>query len=238
MMVWILAFYLAGTSLSGPITEWDHFEKAVRDQTIQKGEAKKQFPVLYSQLKDFCRKYPFKPSTTWIFPVQGYGIKDIGTGGFKSNIRYGSSPIKGYDFYDGNKHGGHPAYDIFIKDKDRDNLDDASRQSVPVAAPVDLLILSAENRWKPESEIRGGNYVWALDPLQNRIFYFAHLNDVHVRIGDFCKAGSGMGTVGRSGKNAYPPRSPTHLHLMVLKVRDTELIPIDFMTYLKNALRQ
>jgi len=236
MIIWMLTLFLAGSSLSGSIAEWDHFEKTVRDQTIQKGEAKKQFPVLYGRLKNVCAEYPFNRSAAWTFPVQGYGIKDVGAGGFKPNIRYGSSPIKGYDFYDGNKHGGHPAYDIFIQDKDRDNLDDASRQPVPVVAPVDLLILSAENGWKPGSEIRGGNYVWALDPLQDRIFYFAHLNDIYVRAGDFCTAGSAIGTVGRSGKNAYPARSPTHLHLMVLKVRSTELTPIDFMPYLIKTI--
>lgn len=237
MIIWMLTLFLAGTSLSVPIAEWDHFEKAVRDQSVQKAEAKKQFLVLYKQLKNICAEYPFNRSAAWTFPVQGYGIKDVGAGGFKPNSRYGSSPIKGYDFFDGNKHGGHPAYDIFIQDKDRNSLDDASRQPVAVVAPVDLLILSAENGWKPESEIRGGNYVWALDPLQDRVFYFAHMNKTLVRAGDFCKAGSGIGTVGRSGKNAYPTRSATHLHLMVLKVRGGELIPMDFIPYLQNLVK-
>jgi len=103
-------------------------------------------------------------------------------------------------------------------------------------APVDLLILSAESGWKPNSEIRGGNYVWALDPIEDRVFYFAHLNDIHVRAGDFCTAGSAIGTVGRSGKNAYPARSPTHLHLMVLKVKNMELTPLDIIPYLRKAI--
>jgi hypothetical protein len=234
MMTLMLILLLAESSLSGPLNEWNRFEKAVRDQIIQKEEAKKQFPILYAEFKGLCSGYSFSKAAAWVFPVQGYGIKDLGAGGFRPDIRYGSAPIKGYDFYDGNLHGGHPAYDIFIHDKNQDTLDDASRQPVAVVAPVDLLILSTESGWKSGSEIRGGNYVWALDVLHDRIFYFAHLNTIQIKGGDFCKAGSVIATVGRTGKNAFPHRSPTHLHLMVLKVEGSRLIPLDYMPYLKK----
>jgi hypothetical protein len=232
MMRWILIFFLAGSSLAGPLDAWDRFEKAVRDQTVKKEQARLQFLKIYPDLKKLCLDYPFENSATWIFPVKGRGVKDIGKGGYRPDIRYGGAPIKGYDFYDGNLHGGHPAYDIFIHDKNQDMLDDASRQPVAVVAPVDLLILSTESGWKPGSEIRGGNYVWALDVLHDRIFYFAHLNTIQIKGGDFCKAGSVIATVGRTGKNAFPHRSPTHLHLMVLKVEGSRLIPLDYMPYL------
>jgi hypothetical protein len=236
MMAWMLCLFLVASSPVGPIEQWNIFEKAVRDQTIQKGEAHKQFSALYAALKNLCSEYPFHSRITWVFPVQGYGVKDIGAGGFRPDIRYGSAPIKGYDFYDGNLHGGHPALDIFIRDQNQDCLDDRTRQPVAVLAPMDLLILSAESGWQPGSEIRGGNYVWALDPLQDRIFYFAHLNTIRVQSGAFCRAGSLIGTVGRSGKNASPSRSPTHLHLMVLKVQGTELIAMDPMPFLNRIM--
>jgi hypothetical protein len=232
MMIAFIVFSLISAALPDPIAEWGHFEKSVRDQTIRKEDAKKQFPPLFNALKEICRKHPFKQDSSWLFPVQGYGIRDMGAGGFRPDIRYGSSPIKGYDFYDGNRHGGHPAYDIFIRDKNQVALDDRSHKQVSIIAPVDLLILSAEKDWSPESGIRGGRYVWALDPLHDRIFYFAHLNEVHVSAGAFCRAGSAIGTVGRTGKNAAPPRSPTHLHFMVLEVKENRLIPLDYRTYL------
>jgi hypothetical protein len=184
-------------------------------------------------LKEVCRNHSFKDAPSWVFPLQGYGIKDIGAGGFKPGIRYGSSPIKGYDFYDGNRHGGHPAYDIFIRDRDQDALDDAGKKPVLVLAPVDLLILSAVSDWQPASESRGGRYVWALDPLHDRIFYFAHLNEIYVKAGAYSKTGSAIGTVGRTGKNAWPRRSSTHLHFMVLAVKGSNLLPFDYLDMLR-----
>jgi peptidoglycan LD-endopeptidase LytH len=229
-----MIFLLASTVPPDPMVEWNAFEKSVRDQIIRKGDAKKQFPELFKALKDACQKYKFNQASSWRFPVQGYTIRDIGEGGFKPDIRYGSSSIKGYDFYDGNRHGGHPAYDIFISDRNRDTLDDRTQKPAMILAPVDLLILSVENDWKPDSEIRGGRYIWALDPLRDRIFYFAHLNEIHTSAGMFCRAGSIIGTVGRSGKNAMPARSPTHLHFMVLEIKGSALIPLDYRLYLEK----
>jgi peptidoglycan LD-endopeptidase LytH len=216
-----------------PITSWNRFEKSVRDQTINKEQAKGEFPALYQELKAICGKHPFKESTSWRFPVQGYGIRDMGAGGFRPHIRYGSSPIKGYDFYDGNRHGGHPAYDLFIRDKNFDSLDDKTGKPVFIIAPADLLILSTEDSWTPDSPIRGGRYIWALDPLHDRMLYFAHLHSIVVHAGDYIAAGTMIGTVGRTGKNAVPKRSPTHLHMMVLTVQNGAFIPFDYIKQFK-----
>ena len=216
------------------IDEWDVFEKRVRDQVIERDSAKIEFPKIYKRLKEYSSQYQFADTSKWLFPVEGYSIKDAGKGGFKPDIRYGSSPVKGYCFYDGNMHGGHPAYDIFIHDKDRDCLDDNTRKPVSILSPVNLLVISTFISWQEGSNIRGGNYVWALDPQEDIIYYFAHLNTVLVSKGDFCKAGDIIGTIGRSGKNAYLQKSPTHLHLMLLKVENDKLIPFDFWDYLKS----
>ena len=221
----LLACLLAAVEPADPISEWARFESMVRDQTIRKAGAEKQLGILYAALKDLCGNYPFQPQTSWHFPVQGYGVKDLGAGGFRS---------RGYDFYDGNRHGGHPAYDIFIRDRNQDALDDRTLRPVTVLAPVDLLILSAEKHWKPGSAIRGGRYIWALDPAEDRLFYFAHLNDVRTGAGAFHKAGSVIGTIGRTGKNALPARSPTHLHFMVLQVKGTILVPLDYRKHLPS----
>jgi hypothetical protein len=215
-----------------PVAGWEEIEKAVRDQAIKKEDARREFPNVYKGLKGICKNYTFNADSKWLFPVKGYGKKDVGKGGFRPDTYYSSSPIKGYDFYDGNLHWGHPAYDIFIHDKDQDSKDDRTGRPVSVIAPVDILILSVETAWEQGSEIRGGCYIWALDPVHDQLIYFAHLNDVRVKPGTFIKAGAEIGTVGRSGKNAYPPRSPTHLHLMVLKVYGATLIPLDYIHYL------
>ena len=213
---------LALVKPSNPIVEWDHFEKSVRNQIIQQVEAKRQLPALIEALREASRQHAFRRLSSWQFPVQGYGVKDMGTGGFKP---------KGYSFYDGNHHGGHPAYDIFIRDRNQDSLDDKTNSPVMVVSPVDMLILSIETNWTKDSEIRGGRYVWALDPLADRLFYFAHLSEIRTNPGVFCPAGSTIVTVGRTGKNAQPPRSPTHLHLMVLEIKNDVLLPLEYSIY-------
>jgi len=232
MKILVIFAFLAVAAPVDPVEDWDHFEKAVRDQSIRKDEAQRRLPPLYKALKALCGKHPFTQRSSWQFPVQGYGAKDIGKGGFQPDIRYSSS-IKGYNFYDGNRHGGHPAYDIFINDKNQDSLDDRTRKPVAVVAPVDLVILSVERNWESNSELRCGRYIWALDPLHDRLFYFAHLSEVLADSGAFYPAGSAIGKVGRTGKNASPSRSPTHLHLMVLDIKEAGLLPFDYRPLLK-----
>ena len=51
--------------------------------------------------------------------------------------------------------------------------------------------------------------------MQSQYFYYAHLDRVFVRVGQIVSKGEPLGTVGRTGVNAYPKRSPTHLHFVV-----------------------
>jgi len=229
----LLIFFWAGGAVSGPIEEWDRFEKQVRDQTVAKDSLKKEFSVVYAPLKEYCRRFPFSAQDQWVFPLRGYGPRDVGKNGFAPGSYYGGSSIKGYDFFDGNRHGGHPAYDIFIHDTNDDCMDDRTGGPVAVAAPLDLVVISINAQWKKSSGLRGGKYVWALSPSEDLLFYFAHLDSVLVTAGAFCRAGERIGTVGRTGKNAAPRTSKTHLHMMVLKVAvatagDT-LKPLDFL---------
>jgi len=219
------------------ITEWESFETDVRDGKLTQKLAKEKFSEVYNGLRKYGMSFSsrFKYSDRWIFPVVNYSIKDAGKGGFKPEIYYGSSKIKGYNFYDGNLHGGHPAYDIFVKDKNFDSIDDNSKKPVSIAAPTDLLILSLNKNWKKGDKIRGGNYIWGLEPKSGLIFYFAHLNEIEVAAGDFCERGKKLGTLGRTGKNADQKSSPTHLHFMVLKVDGFKLTPIDTWESLKKA---
>ena len=233
VLLLVMIMFTITPAFADPVEEWGVFESAVRDQKIEKVQAQALFPEIYQGLKGLCKRHDFRTASKWVFPVQGYTLKDVGRGGFKPHIRYGLSPIKGYNFYDGNRHGGHPAYDIFIRDRNMDSLDDKNRKAVNVLAPVDLLILSILTDWQAGSPIRGGNYVWALDPLRDHIIYFAHLRRVEVSGGSFLKAGDVIGTIGRTGASAASKRSPTHLHLMVLAVNKNNMIPFDYWAFLK-----
>jgi peptidoglycan LD-endopeptidase LytH len=219
------------SALCGPMEDWDLFEKQIRDQTISKDSAHHLFPAIYDSLLIFSSRFSFARQSPWIFPVQGYSIRDAGKDSFKPDIYYGGSSIKGYDFFDGNRHGGHPAYDIFIHDKNRDYLDDKTGKQVYVVAPCDMVILSANTLWQKGSDIRGGNYIWALAPQSGELLYFAHMDSVLVSKGTFVRSHERIGTVGRTGKNAARKESATHLHMMVLQVSKYGITPVDFIKY-------
>jgi len=212
---------LLGASLAlgagPPLKEWDRYEKTVRDQLLPKDSLRTLFPPLYRALRGTPQPMPDRDSV-WVFPVQGYSLASVGKGGFRPGIRYGGSSIQGYDFFDGNRHGGHPAYDIFIRDRNRDCRDDRTGSEVPVVAPTRLVVLSVEKAWKPGSALRGGRYLWALAADSDLLLYFAHLDSLIANPGDTVAAGGVLAFVGRTGKNAYASRSPTHLHFMALKV--------------------
>lgn len=222
--------------MTSPISEWQKFELEVRDGTTSKKDALERFPSIVRNLRELCAdRVVNRKEEKWVFPLSGYDRNSVGQGGFKPDIRYGSSPIKGYDFFDGNRHGGHPAYDIFIVDKDQDSRDDRTKNAVEVLAPVDLLILSFHSAWSSDSPIRGGNYLWAYDPSSDRLFYFAHMDQMIAKPGNFVSAGDVLGTLGRTGKAAAEKRSPTHLHFMVLQIENSRLTPVDTWPMLKKA---
>jgi len=228
------AFAAASLAAPSPLQEWDRFEKSVRDQRLPKDSLRALFPPLYRAL----RGSPSAPDrdSVWVFPVQGYSLASVGKGGFRPAIRYGGSSIQGYDFFDGNRHGGHPAYDIFIRDKDRDCRDDRTGAKVPVLAPVRLVVLSTEREWQPGSGLRGGKYLWAMAAGSDLLLYFAHMDSLIANPGDTVAAGGRLGMVGRTGTNAYATRSPTHLHFMVLKVGNGVPEPFDYYRLLARAL--
>ena len=207
------------------------FEKQVRDQSISKDSAQHIFPVIYYSLLIFSSRFSFTKQDPWLFPVQGYSNHDAGKNNFRPDIYYGGSPIKGYNFFDGNMHGGHPAYDIFIHDKNRDCMDDRTGKQVYVVAPCDMIILTANALWHKGSDLRGGNYIWALAPQSGELLYFAHLDSVLVCKGAFIRSYERIGTVGRTGKNAAKKDSATHLHVMVLQVVKYLMTPVDFIKY-------
>ncbi len=213
------------------ITNWERFEIAVRDSNLSIEEAAVLLPEIMRELNRFAQKHEFSKLDKWVFPVDGSSLLDVGGkqgNGFKPNIRYGNSLIKGYSFFDGNRHGGHPAHDIFIRDRNQDCLDDQSKKPVFVQAMMDGIVVSTFEDWQSGSKIRGGNYVWCYHPQENLISYYAHLKNIIVKPGQRVSAGDRLGTMGRTGFSAEPSRSPTHLHLMVLKYKNNKLLPYDY----------
>jgi hypothetical protein len=106
---------------------------------------------------------------------------------------------------------GHPAHDLFVDDPDQDSLD-AKGLPYNAVAVEEGLVLLARGGWAPGNPLKGGNYVVLYLPARGQLVYYAHLATLRVTPGERVQAGDVLGTLGRTGRNAFPKRSPTHLH--------------------------
>jgi murein DD-endopeptidase MepM/ murein hydrolase activator NlpD len=197
--------------------DWQLFERKVRDGQIFFREGEKAIAEFADRLEEEFLLAQFQKDA--FFPLKGYSIKDVGG---KNGSGY---KPEGYRFLDGNRHQGHPAQDVFVRDRDQDGLDDLTGRPVDVLTLAEGIVLSTFSDWKKTDlsrDIRGGNYVWIYHPALKAISYYAHLERVFVRPGDKVRGGEAIAALGRSGKNASLPRSPTHLHLMVLSSKSME----------------
>lgn len=193
--------------------QFDALLDGVRDGTISRPAAQAELGRLFSLVSFRYRAAgggAYYPST-WVFPLSGYGSKAVPGRKSKGFV------VKGYDFFTGNRHGGHPAYDIFIQDRNQDNLDDRTMLPVAVLSMTGGVVVSVETEWAPDSKLRGGKYIWIYDPTNDLLVYYAHNREVLVVTGDLVRPGDKLATVGRTGLNAAKRRSPTHLHMTVLK---------------------
>lgn len=210
-----LAPGLLNAAPAGIGDSWQQFERRVRDGDI---DAAAGAAAIAHWAEVLERSHPpdgFRRRVC--FPLKGYGPSAVG-----GRNGEGYRPA-GYAFLGGNRHKGHPAQDIFVRDRDQDGRDDRTGRPVEVLALADGVVLSTFAEWAPDEarrHIRGGNYVWIYHPALKLFSYYAHLQDVRVGSGEAVPGGAVIATLGRTGTNAYPSRSPTHLHFMLLRSRD------------------
>jgi murein DD-endopeptidase MepM/ murein hydrolase activator NlpD len=213
IVIIILTSFYPGTPVlcqEDPAAGWHLLYLKIRDSEISKEEALTKLKSLEPLLKNHNIKSPNgKPEDRLGFPLKGYGPSAIGGKG-GSGYQPG-----GYDFFDGNRHKGHPGHDIFIRDKNQDGLDDVTGKPVEVISVSPGIVVSVNLNWEASSPIRGGNYIWVYDPIKSRYYYHAHLNEIFVSVGQIISKADRLGTLGRTGVKAYSKRSPTHLHFVV-----------------------
>jgi peptidoglycan LD-endopeptidase LytH len=203
--------------LDGICTNFNSLYTKIRDGLISKKDALIKIQELMPLVKSYYYDHggrDFKEAS-WVFPLQNYDRKAVGG---KNGDGYIAS---GYNFFDGNKHGGHPAHDIFINDRNQDCLDDKTQKPVNVLSMTDGIVIATSTQWDTSSNLRGGKYIYIYQPLTNSFFYYAHNSEILVHLCDIVKPGQVIATVGRTGLNAYKKRSPTHLHFMQLKLDST-----------------
>jgi hypothetical protein len=212
---------------------FDRLDRLVRDGQVDRAQARRDLARLLPELAAQLRAAGCRTSSPgeWVFPLAGYGPSAIG--GHQGS---GYQP-RGYDYFDGNRHGGHPAHDIFIHDRDHDSRDDATGAPVSVRSVAGGLVVATSPTWEPGSAVRGGIYVWIYDGAADALAYYAHLSRLMVKPGECVAAGEKVGEVGRTGANAHPRRSPTHLHFSWLVIVDGAPAPRDPYADLRRARR-
>ena len=210
MIRWILF----AAAAANPCVDFDALYAKIRDRAIEHAAALGRVRDLLPQIAAYYRAHGGRDASadTWRFPLEGYGRESIG-GTNGSGYR-----PDGYDWFDGRASKGHPGHDLFIHDRDQDTLDDRTGAPVSVLAIASGVVVAYSPGWDPRSRLRGGRYVYVFSPDQGAIFYYAHNATVLVKPGDLVAAGQPIATVGRTGLNAALPRSPTHLHVMLLAV--------------------
>ncbi len=201
---------------------FNEFNNLIRDGGISKAVARIELPVRLATIRSdyYGRGGRDYAPVEWIFPVAGYSaaaIEKRGNHGFVAS---------GYDFFSGNRHGGHPAYDIFIHDRNQDSRDDRTGKAVQVLSMTGGVVVALEKEWHSGSKLRGGRYLWVYDPANNLLVYYAHNEELFVETGTIVKPGDLLATMGRSGLNAAKRRSPTHLHFSVLRLLDSRPLPL------------
>lgn len=199
-----------------PCEKFHELNTQIRDNLIDKKTAVVRFRMVVRELEEYALKIGLSARIQFpcVFPLQGYTPSAIGG-------KRGSGYVSGgYDYFDGNAHTGHPAHDIFIRDRNQDALDDLTGKPVNVLAMNGGLVVSVESKWDKDSPLRGGRYIWVYHPQKAFLTYYAHNESVFVKVGDRVKPGDPIATVGRTGLNAYRRSSPTHLHWMYLDINN------------------
>ena len=221
----------AGTPLSVSCQCFNELNTRIRDGRTAKKTAQAELKRLLADVRD---QYYLNGGGTyrrsdWVFPLSGHDSRAVGRG-----RRHGFKP-RGYDFFSGNRHGGHPSYDIFIRDRNQDSLDDRNGKPVRVLSMTGGIVVALEKNWEQGSSLRGGKYIWIYDPSNELLVYYAHNGELSVELGEVVKPGDLLTTVGRSGMNAAKKRSPTHLHVTVLTVKEGRAEPLEVYRELVRA---
>jgi hypothetical protein len=203
----------------------------IREYRATPEEARTRFQeIMYVMKQAHPAAYYDSSQVEIFFPLLGFDYRAVGGrngNGFRA---------AGYDLFDQNAKGSHPAHDIFIKDKDQDCKDDRTGDYVSILSVSDGVVIGTENDWQPGSEYRGGNYIWIYDTTTGGLWYYAHQKEIYVKTGDIVKAGQKISIIGRTGYNAAMKRSDTHLHLTYLRIDDDgNPFPINTYGWLKNA---
>jgi peptidoglycan LD-endopeptidase LytH len=203
---------------------WNTLYVDIRDGLIPEKDMKARTEYLHAKLQEEYAKSFGEPD--YVFPVEGYRAVMPGNMGVEKSSYF---PL-GYTLYTCQKADGrHAAYDIFIRDKNQDCVDDLTGRTVPVLSFTPGIVTSVHTAWSPTTNaiLRGGKYAWVYNPTLDRFYYYAHMSEIRVQQGEKIRAGRCIGIMGRTGLNAAMKESPTHLHFGCIAYSNARMIPVN-----------
>lgn len=212
-----------------PVLTIDELHRNIYSGKLTVDEAKK---IFFKEIKSAAEIYWQKggkkyTKKKWIFPVEGYNTKTCKLN--KWDFMY----KKKYNYFSTEISGDHPAFDLFIRDTNNDTKDDKTNNPVNILSVTGGIVIACVTDWSLEFNSSGGNNILIYDPYYNSIFYYAHNDKIFIKPGDIVKPGQVIATMGRTGKKAFLPGSPTHLHISYLKVKKNDLVPVNIYRNLK-----
>lgn len=219
--------YVQEPQLEG-CNQWQEIEQAVMDGKIDRKEAQRRFKEQWPQVSIDDIRSEKERKWQWVFPVPGSGEDDWSSQSY--------SPGK-YKFYDSPNFQGHPGVNIYIRDANRDGLEDRTQKPAAVVSCTDGVVVSARKFWAETDPNPLGVYVVVLSQEEKRFFYYCNLSKLKVGLGQLVSKGEILGWVGRTGSDTAKKHLGTHLRFHVHSFDDGLFYPVFPGRALKEAYR-
>lgn len=144
-----------------------------------------------------------------IFPLKGYTLATS----YKPTMSKYTDTL--YNFFE-KALNIHPAIDLFIKDKNKDGIDDITKKQVAVVSITEGVVI-AVNKNKELGDI------WVYDFYNHALIYYAFCQKINVHVGDRLGSGTQIASVGIRGKQQCKKGAGTRLHVMILSLGEDNL---------------
>lgn len=197
---------------------------ALMEGRLEGRNARERYKALWLAIKVDDLPPPKEGRWQWMFPLPGHDASAFGD----------SYQPDGFRFLDGPGAQGHPYLRIYLRDRDRDALDDRTKQPAAVVSATQGVVVAAEKFWKPEGDPNPwGNYVLVLDQQLKLFFLYGNLDKIRVSPGQLVEKGEVLGWLGRTGKDVAAKRLGTQLRFQVHSFDEGLFYPV----YPGRALR-
>ncbi len=219
----LLTVLLSSSLFSQTIFErWHETDKLIRDGRVLSNAGVDSIKIYVDGIDKLPKSSvaQYYDKSKWKFPMNGWtSVTYRNNGDDYKDARF--------DYFQGGEYKDHPAHDIFILDNDSNGIEDVTNKKVEAVAMCSGYIISFHDGWKKGDFLRSGNYVKLYDPKEKAIVYYSHLDTVFVIVGQFVKAGTPLGYIGRTGRKAINGR--THLHIAYYRIDDGYPEPEDII---------